>query len=82
MHEPTQSISHYVLSKNINVSQLARDTGIPYSCLYDSLMNENRNRDLRDWEFLRLCIALRLNPVDFAEKQKTDGSVFPTSLLS
>lgn len=36
--------------------------------LYDSLMNDKRDRDLRVGEFLALCNHLELNPMDFAEK--------------
>ena len=33
--------------------------------LYDSLMNEKRDRDLRVGEFLRLCKHLGLDPMTF-----------------
>ena len=34
--------------------------------LYDSLMNERRGRVLRDWEMLRICKFLGVNPMNFA----------------
>ena len=40
--------------------------------LYDSLMNVNRNRDLRVDEFLRLCDHLDVDPMQFYTFQSRD----------
>ena len=50
------------------IYQKSRERQIPYMALYDSLMNDKRDRDLRVGEFLALCNHLELNPMDFAEK--------------
>ena len=51
MDIPTKNLSKYVKEKGINLSKMSRDTGIPYMALYDSLMNDSRDRDLRAGEF-------------------------------
>lgn len=68
MDVPTQNLSEYVRSKGINLSKLSRDTGIPYTSLYDSLMNESRDRDLRAGEFFIICRFLGVKGEIFAEK--------------
>ena len=48
----------------VNLSDLSRQTGIPYRDLYHSLGNgSDRKRDLRDWELLAVCKALGINPI-------------------
>ena len=66
MRSVTDNISEYVRNTGVNISKMARDTGIPYMSLYDSLMNERRGRVLRDWEMLRICKFLGVNPMNFA----------------
>lgn len=51
----TARVSEYIRTKGINLSKIARDTGIPYTALYNSLMHDGRKRDLRDEEFLKVC---------------------------
>lgn len=68
MDIPTRKLRKYVRSKGFNLSELSRKTKIPYMALYDSLMNDKRDRDLRVGEFLALCNHLELNPMDFAEE--------------
>jgi len=65
---PTRNLRKYVQNKGFNLSEISRKTKIPYMALYDSLMNDKRDRDLRVGEFLALCNHLELNPMDFAEK--------------
>jgi len=69
MDTPTKKLSEYVLSKGINLSKMSRDTGIPYVSLYDSLMNESRDRDLRVGEFFVICRFLGVKGEDFADKE-------------
>ena len=49
---------------------MSRDTQISYMALYNSLMNSERERDLRAGEMLSVCQFLGVNPKDFAEPDK------------
>lgn len=69
MDTPTKKLSEYVRNKGINISKMSRDTGIPYVSLYDSLMNESRDRDLRVGEFFIICRFLGVKGEDFADKE-------------
>ena len=66
MSKVTARVSNYIRTKGINLSKISRDTGISYAALYDSLMNDERKRDLRDEEFLEVCGFLGVDPRDFA----------------
>lgn len=68
MSEVTLKVSNYIKTKGINLAKVSRDTGISYSALYNSLMNDKRPRDLRDDEFLKICVFLDINPNEFAKK--------------
>lgn len=68
----TQNVSEYVRKKGINLSKLSRDTKIQYMAVYDSLANPERNRDLRDYELLKICEFLGVNPMDFAGDEGGD----------
>lgn len=70
MSQVTLRVSDYVRTRGINLSKMSRDTGISYMALYDSLMNNERDRDLRDEEFLEVCGFLGVDPRDFAEKKE------------
>ena len=72
MDTPTKKLSEYVRSKGINLSKMSRDTGIPYVSLYDSLMNESRDRDLRVGEFFTICRFLGDKGEDFEDKEKVE----------
>lgn len=72
MSDVTRRLSEYVRKKRINISALSRDTGISYMAIYDSLMNEQRTRDLRDDELLKICSFLDVNPMDFADKSEKE----------
>ncbi len=63
----TKNLSEYVKKRGINLSKVARDTGLSYSALYNSLMDTDRERDLRDYEFMGICFFLGVDPRDFAE---------------
>lgn len=63
----TKNLSRYVKDKGINVSKMSRDTGIPYMALYDSLLNDERDREIRGSELLKVCEFLERNPMDFVE---------------
>ncbi len=67
MDVPTRNLSNYVKDKGINISKMSRDTGIPYMSIYDSLINKERDRDLRVGEMFTICRFLDVNPMDFAD---------------
>ncbi len=67
----TKNLSEYVKKRGINLSKMARDTGISYSALYNSLMGSERERDLRDYEFMSVCFFLGVDPREFADKEQT-----------
>lgn len=69
----TKNVAEYVRKKAINLSKMSRDTGIPYSSIYGSLANGGRERDLRDDEFIRICIFLNIDPRKFADKEAVGG---------
>ncbi len=45
----------YIRDRNINLSEMARKTGIPYRALYNSLSNKSRRRELRSSELAAVC---------------------------
>lgn len=63
----TDRVSDYVRKRGINISKMARDTGIQYMTLYDSLANQERKRKLRDDEFLAICNFLGVDPRIFSD---------------
>ncbi len=65
----TKNLSDYVKKRGINLSKVARDTGLSYPALYSSLMDSERNRDLRDYEFMSICFFLGVDPREFADKE-------------
>ncbi|NBH82858.1 XRE family transcriptional regulator [bacterium C-53] len=69
----TKNLSEYVKKRGINLSKMARDTGLSYSALYGSLIDSGRKRDLRDYEFMGICIFLGVDPRDFADKEAVEG---------
>lgn len=64
----TKNVSRYVSEKGFNLSKMSRETGIPYGSLYASLCNGERERDLRDDEFIKICLFAGVNPMDFANR--------------
>ena len=70
MDTVTKNISRYVKDRGINVSKMARDTGISYMALYDSLLNDDRDREIRGRELLQVCNFLRVDPRNFADEPK------------
>ncbi len=65
----TKNLAEYVKKRGINLSKVARDTGLSYSALYSSLMDSERDRDLRDYEFMDVCAFLNVDPREFADKE-------------
>lgn len=67
---PTRNLGRYIKEKGINLSNLSRMTKIPYVSLYDSLLNDNRERDLRAGEFCLICEFLEVDPMSFADERR------------
>lgn len=68
----TKNLSAYVDKMGINLSAMARATGIKRGILHASLstaMNEDKRRPLRDDELIKICKFLDVNPMDFAAKE-------------
>lgn len=70
MDTPTRNLGRYVQDKGINITNMARLTGIPYGALYDSLLSTKRKRDLRLGEALTICEFLGVDPMEFADKEE------------
>lgn len=68
MDIPTRNLGKYVRDKGINVTNLAKSTGISYWALYNSLLNPEKNRDLRLGEALSVCAFLGIDPMDFTDE--------------
>lgn len=68
----TKNIAKYVKDIGINISELSRKSGVPYSLLYASLCDKTKHRELRANELTDICIVLRINPMDFADKTKAE----------
>lgn len=65
MDIPTRNLREYVGERGINLTRVAKKTGIPYMALYDSLSQKGRERDLRVGEFLSVCTFLGIDPAAF-----------------
>lgn len=70
MDAVTERVAEYIKGKGINVSKLSRDTKVPYGSLYASLLDNNRDREIRGKELLAICAFLGVNPMDFADQQE------------
>jgi predicted transcriptional regulator len=64
----TQNVAKYIDDLGINISELSRKSGVPYSSLYASICNKRRARELRANELTSICSVLKVNPMDFAEE--------------
>ena len=63
----TKRVSAYVEETGIDIKKMSEKTGIPYTCLYDSLRHTDRDRPLRDYEFNAVCNYLGKKPSDFTD---------------
>ncbi len=63
----TKNLAKYTKEKAVNLSAMARATGIQYPVLYASLGDKNRNRPLSIDEAIVICKFLDVDPRDFAE---------------
>lgn len=67
----TKNLAKYIKEKAINLSAMARATGIQYSALYASLGHKKRNRHLSIDEAIAICKFLDVDPREFADKELT-----------
>lgn len=66
----TKNLAEYAKERAINLSAMARATGIPYSVLYASLGDRNRERSLSIDEAIVICKFLDVDPRDFADESR------------
>lgn len=70
MSAVTDKVREYIKDKGINISNLAAKTGHNYQALSTSVgTRAGRDRDLRDDEFLDICMFLDVDPRMFAVKK-------------
>lgn len=60
--EIEKQLHKIIRSRGINLSEMARLTGVPYRALYDSLMNAPRKREIRGRELVKMCKFLEVDP--------------------
>ncbi len=69
----TKNVAKYVKEMGFNLSELSRKSGVAYYSLYASLRDEGK-RELRANELTDICLALHINPIDFAEQEEKTAS--------
>lgn len=62
-----QNIGNYVKSKGIQLTVMAKATGIVYSSLYDSILENSR--PIRGTELLKVCKFLEKDPSFFYDEE-------------
>lgn len=72
-----KNIARFIKEKGVQLSVMSRATGIPYTALYDTFLNERKKRQIRGKELILVCDFLGIDPKDFAEEPniKTVGKV-------
>ena len=65
MDRLTAAVREAIGDAGVNLTQLAKNTGIDYWRLYDTLGAGGRGRHLRADEFMKICAALKLDPWEF-----------------
>lgn len=71
MSAVTENVRAYIQEKGISITNLAAKTGHNYQALSTSVgVRAGRNRDLRDDEFLDICMFLDVDPRMFAVKKE------------
>ena len=59
-------LSEIIDSKSINLSKMARDIGISYRAVYNSL--RGTSRELRSSELIAICRYVGVDPMDFKRR--------------
>lgn len=70
MDAPTKYLSDYVKQKGINLAKMSRDTEIPYISIYNSLIKESSDRNLRVGEAFKICEFLGIDPRIIASQKE------------
>ncbi len=70
MDQHTEELANYIRKNNYNLASIARETGIPYMALYDSLFNSSRSRQLRVSEYFAVCSCLGVSPGQLQERYR------------
>lgn len=69
----TKKLARYTRDKAINLSAMARATGISYCALYASLGDKNRDRPLSVDEAVLICKYLGEKVENFADTDEKGG---------
>lgn len=69
----TERVGEYLKENKVNLSELSRETEIPYNLLYASVWDKNRIRELRVDEFFSICEALGISSEIFATDTQSRG---------
>ena len=71
----TKNLATYVREKAINLSAMARATGIPYNALYASLGSRTRERPLSVDEAVLVCKYLGVKVEEFTNESGEEKEV-------
>lgn len=63
----TKNIAKYADDNCINLAELSKKSGVPYSVVHNSL-GKNATRELRADELTDICDVLHINPMDFRDQ--------------
>ena len=66
-------IGKYVSEVGVNHSKMARDIGVPYISLYNSLNSQRNGRELRTREYIAVCKYLNKSLTTFADEDQIAG---------
>lgn len=69
-----KNIAAYIKESGINLTAMSRATGIPYMALYDSFLNEKRQRQLRGKELILVSMFLKIDPQNFVDDIDKKGA--------
>lgn len=72
----TEKVAKYVADKGISIKKISERTGIPYTSLYNSLMNTRRKRELRADELWRCAFSSVLTRCSLQTKTQAKGRCF------
>ena len=68
--DATESVSAYIKGMGITVAKMSKATGIQSSVLYDCF-DKKKTRKLNADEFLKVCLFLHKDPVEFSDTSKS-----------
>ena len=68
----TKNLRKHVSDIGVNLAELARKSGVPYTNIYASL-SAGGERELKANELMAICFVLNINPVDLCNFSKSQG---------